>query len=52
MVNLPQGTQNVYVIFTAEINPSTAEALIEVVTELANHRVQEIHLALSTRAAW
>ena len=48
MVNLPQGTQSVYVIFTAEINPSTAEALIEVVTELVNHRVQEVHLALST----
>lgn len=48
MVNIPRGTEDVYVIFTAEINPSTSEELINVMSELANPRVARVHLAIST----
>lgn len=38
----------VYVSFSAEIVPKTTEALIAVLSEQANHHVEEVYLMLST----
>jgi ATP-dependent protease ClpP protease subunit len=38
----------VYVIFSAEINPSTAEALLATLSQCANQGVSEVYLILST----
>ena len=48
MVNIPRGTEDVYVIFTSVINYSTTETLINVMSDLANLQVKRVHLALST----
>lgn len=44
----PTLTPRVYVIFTAEINPSTSESLIATMTQCANQGVKEVYLVLST----
>jgi ATP-dependent protease ClpP protease subunit len=41
-------TQTVYVLFSAEINPSTTEALLATMAQCANQGVQEVQLILST----
>ena len=38
----------VYIFFTAEIQPQTAEALIAVLAQQANNRVERVHLMLSS----
>lgn len=47
-INIPRGTQLVYVSFSAEIIPSTTESLIATMTNLANVGVKEVYLLLST----
>lgn len=47
-VQIPPGTQCVYVSFSAEINPNTTEALIAVMAECASSGAQEVYLLLST----
>jgi ATP-dependent protease ClpP protease subunit len=48
MLQQPALTPRVYVIFTAEINPSTSESLIATMTQCANQGVKEVYLVLST----
>lgn len=48
MPNIPQGATTVFVSFSAEINPSTSEALIAAMAACANQRVRQVHLLLST----
>ncbi len=48
MVTIPQGTQTVYVSFSAEINPSTTESLIAVMGQCTAGQVREVYLMLST----
>lgn len=43
-----QGEKTAYVIFSAEINASTAESLIATMAKLANQGVAHVYLALST----
>ena len=38
----------VYVVFSAEIIPSTTEALLSVMAQQANNRVQQVYLMIST----
>src|SRR5437660_794178 len=40
--------QRVYVSFSADINPTTTEGLLGVCAQLANNRVQEVYLLLSS----
>ena len=47
-LNIPQGTKQVYVSFSAEINPNTTESLIAVMAQCANLGVHEVYLLLST----
>jgi ATP-dependent Clp protease, protease subunit len=44
----PAPPQRVYVSFSADVNPTTAAALLAVAAQLANQRVQEVYLLLST----
>lgn len=46
--NIPAGTERVYISFSAEINPSTTESLIAIAADLANKRVEEVYLLLSS----
>jgi ATP-dependent protease ClpP protease subunit len=47
--NPPQAApSNVYVTFSAEINPNTTEALIAVLSNCANQRVKQVNILLST----
>ena len=48
MVAIPQGSQEVFVSFSAEINPNTIESLIAVMAECSNSGVRQVHLLLST----
>ena len=48
MVTSNLGFSPVYVTFSAEIIPSTTEALIAAMANLANQQVQEVHLLIST----
>ena len=47
-VNITQGTQLVYVSFSAEINVKTTESLIAVMSNLTNLGVQQVYLILNT----
>lgn len=44
----PSVPETVYVSFTAEIHPPTAEALISVLAQQANNGVKNVHLLLSS----
>jgi len=44
----PGPPQRVYIVFTAEITPQTVEPLIQACSNLAQQRVPEVYLALST----
>jgi len=48
MANIPSNAPLVYVSFSAEINPSTTEGLIGVMTDCANLKVQKVYLLIST----
>ena len=43
-----QPPERVYVVFTAEVGPSTIEPLIQALASLATQRVREVYMALST----
>ena len=43
-----QPPNRVYVIFIAEINPSTVETLIQALSNLSQQQIPEVYLALST----
>ena len=45
---IPQGADRLYIIFTAEITPVTAEALIAAVCEAVHKKIQKVYLAIST----
>jgi len=45
---MPQGTPLVYVSFSAEISPVTAETLISIMTTCATKEVQRVYLMLTT----
>ena len=47
-LNIPQGTQLVYVSFSAEIDVKTTESLIAVMSNLVNLGVQQVYLILNT----
>lgn len=47
-MEIQKGTPLVYVSFSAEINPSTTETLINAMANLANKEVQKVYLAIST----
>ena len=47
-LNIPENAPVLYVTFSAEINPSTTESLIAVMSRAAMQRVKQVHLALST----
>jgi ATP-dependent protease ClpP protease subunit len=47
-LNIPRGTQLVYVSFSAEINIKTTESLIAVMSNLVNLNVQQVYLVLNT----
>lgn len=47
-VNIPQGTQLVYVTYSAEMVVKTTESLIAVMSNLANLGVQNVYLVLNT----
>lgn len=47
-MNAPVSQPLVCITFSAEINPSTTESLIAVMTQQANAGVQEVYLLLST----
>jgi len=44
----PGPTKRVYIIFTAEISPQTVEPLVQACANLAQQRIAEVYLALST----
>ncbi len=44
----PPVPARVFVVFTAEIVPQTVEALIQTLSNLAQKRVPEVYLAMST----
>jgi ATP-dependent protease ClpP protease subunit len=46
--NIPNRADMLYVIFTAEINPTTVERLTAVMTQAMRRNVQEVYLAMST----
>jgi len=48
MVDIPKNTPLVYVSFSAEINPNTAESLIAVMANCANAQTQRVYLLIST----
>ena len=45
---IPNTTQKLYVIFQAEITPTTAERLTAVMAQAIKKRVAEVYLAIST----
>ena len=47
-MQIPQGAPLVYVSFSAEIIPNTAESLIAVMANCANSQVKQVYLLLST----
>jgi ATP-dependent Clp protease protease subunit len=47
-ISIPQGTELVYISFSARINPNTSEALIGAMAVCANRGVRQVHLLLST----
>lgn len=47
-INIPHGTQLVYVSFSAEIDVKTTESLIAVMSNLANLGIQQVYLVLNT----
>lgn len=47
-MNNVQTSQIVVVSFSAEVNPTTSEALLGVLIDLSNKKVKEVHLLLST----
>ena len=47
-MDIPEGAPLVYVSFSAEINPTTTESLISVMTNCANLKVEKVYLLLST----
>ena len=47
-INIPNKTHTLYVIFTSEVNPTTAEQLTAVLVQAAKRRVSEVYLAMST----
>jgi ATP-dependent protease ClpP protease subunit len=47
-MNIPIGAPIVYVSFSAEINPSTTESLIAVMSTCVNQKVKAVYLLLST----
>ena len=48
MINIPQNAELVYISFSAEINPSTTEILINIMAECSNRNVQKVYLLFST----
>ena len=48
MANQKPLTEEVYVTFSAEINPNTCQSLIGVMSRCANEAVKRVHLLLST----
>ena len=46
--NIPNKASVLYVIFTAEINPTTVEKLTAVMVQAAKKLVKEVYLAIST----
>lgn len=48
MIQIPPNTPRVYVSFSAEIVPNTTESLIATMSNLANARVEEVYLLLSS----
>ena len=48
MVTIPPGTQQVFVSFSAEVNPNTTERLIAVMASCTNNGVKEVYLMIST----
>ena len=46
--NIPTKASVLYVIFTAEINPTTVEKLTAVMVQAAKKLVKEVYLAIST----
>jgi ATP-dependent protease ClpP protease subunit len=47
-MDIPKDAPLVYISFSGEINPSTAETLTEALANCVNSNVQQIHLLLST----
>ena len=47
-LNIPNRAPTLYVIFTAEINPTTVERLTGVMVQAAKRNVEEVYLAMST----
>ena len=47
-VNIPNRAPTLYVIFTAEINPTTVERLTAIMVQAARRHVNEVYLAIST----
>ena len=47
-LNIPNRTSTLYVIFTAEINPTTVERLTAIMVQAVKKRVGKVYLALST----
>lgn len=48
VLQIPPNLPMLYVIFSADINPSTAESLTSVMSEAANQKTKQVYLALST----
>lgn len=47
-LNIPQNAPILYVTFSAEINPTTTESLIAVMSQAASRGIKQLYLALST----
>lgn len=47
-MSIPPNTPLIYVSFSAEINPSTAESLISIMANCANSNTQTVYLLIST----
>ncbi len=48
MTEIPPGTAHVYVVFSAEVNPTTTESLLATMANCANAGVNEVTLLIST----
>jgi len=48
MTDIPAGAPHVYVVFSAEVNPTTTESLLAAMANCANAHVKEVTLLIST----
>ena len=47
-IQIPTNTKTLYVIFSADINPTTCEGLLGVMAEAVNQGVKQVYLAFTT----